>query len=82
MGIEVNFNGKIAFVTGASSGLGSRFAKILAEAGAQVAVHQEPQAVAACAEVLGQGCDEAYAEPSARCAVWTPAGVGGRANAG
>ena len=36
MGIEVNFNGKIAFVTGASSGLGSRFAKILAEAGAQV----------------------------------------------
>jgi len=36
VGIEVNFNGKIAFVTGASSGLGSRFAKILAEAGAQV----------------------------------------------
>ena len=36
MGIEVNLNGKVAFVTGASSGLGSRFAKILAEAGAQV----------------------------------------------
>lgn len=36
MGIEVNFSGKVAFVTGASSGLGSRFAKILAEAGAQV----------------------------------------------
>jgi len=36
MGIEVNFEGKIALVTGASSGLGSRFAKILAQAGAQV----------------------------------------------
>lgn len=36
MGIEVNFNGKVALVTGASSGLGARFAKILAEAGAQV----------------------------------------------
>ena len=36
MGIEVNFNCKVALVTGASSGLGARFAKILAEAGAQV----------------------------------------------
>jgi NAD(P)-dependent dehydrogenase (short-subunit alcohol dehydrogenase family) len=36
MGIEVNFEGKIALVTGASSGLGARFAKILAQAGAQV----------------------------------------------
>ncbi len=36
MGIEVSFNGKVALVTGESSGLGSRFAKILAEAGAQV----------------------------------------------
>ena len=36
MGIEVNFNGKVALVTGASSGLGARFAKILAEAGAKV----------------------------------------------
>ena len=36
MGIEVNFEGKIALVTGASSGLGSRFAKILAQAGARV----------------------------------------------
>lgn len=36
MGIKVNFNGKVALVTGASSGLGARFAKILAEAGAQV----------------------------------------------
>lgn len=36
MGIQVNFEGKIALVTGASSGLGARFAKILASAGAQV----------------------------------------------
>lgn len=36
MGIEYNFDGKIALVTGASSGLGARFAKILAQAGAQV----------------------------------------------
>lgn len=36
MGIEVNFEGKIALVTGASSGLGARFAKVLAKAGAQV----------------------------------------------
>ncbi|WP_136418171.1 SDR family oxidoreductase [Herbaspirillum sp. ST 5-3] len=36
MGIEVNFEGKIALITGASSGLGARFAKVLAEAGAQV----------------------------------------------
>jgi NAD(P)-dependent dehydrogenase (short-subunit alcohol dehydrogenase family) len=36
VGIEVNFEGKIALVTGASSGLGARFAKVLALAGAQV----------------------------------------------
>ncbi|MGH8808165.1 MAG: SDR family oxidoreductase [Noviherbaspirillum sp.] len=36
MSIEVNFEGKIALVTGASSGLGARFAKVLAQAGAQV----------------------------------------------
>ncbi|MFI4938862.1 MAG: SDR family oxidoreductase [Burkholderiales bacterium] len=36
MGIEVNFEGKIALITGASSGLGERFAKVLAQAGAQV----------------------------------------------
>lgn len=34
--MEINFEGKIALVTGASSGLGARFAKVLAEAGAQV----------------------------------------------
>ena len=36
MGIETNFEGKIALITGASSGLGARFAKVLAQAGAQV----------------------------------------------
>ena len=36
MSIETNFEGRIALVTGASSGLGARFAKILAKAGAQV----------------------------------------------
>jgi NAD(P)-dependent dehydrogenase (short-subunit alcohol dehydrogenase family) len=36
VGIEMNFEGKIALVTGASSGLGARFAKALAGAGAQV----------------------------------------------
>lgn len=36
MGIEFNFDGKTALVTGASSGLGARFAKVLAQAGAQV----------------------------------------------
>jgi NAD(P)-dependent dehydrogenase (short-subunit alcohol dehydrogenase family) len=34
--IDYNFKGKIALITGASSGLGARFAKVLAEAGAQV----------------------------------------------
>jgi len=36
VGIELNFEGKTALVTGASSGLGARFAKVLAKAGAQV----------------------------------------------
>jgi NAD(P)-dependent dehydrogenase (short-subunit alcohol dehydrogenase family) len=36
MGIEVNLEGKIALVTGASSGLGNRFARVLSKAGAQV----------------------------------------------
>lgn len=36
VGVEVNFEGKIALVTGASSGLGAQFAKVLAQAGAQV----------------------------------------------
>lgn len=36
MGIEVNLEGKVALVTGASSGLGARFAKVIAMAGAQV----------------------------------------------
>jgi len=36
MGIEYNFDGKIALVTGASSGLGARAARVLAKAGASV----------------------------------------------
>ncbi|MEO7031869.1 MAG: SDR family oxidoreductase [Herbaspirillum sp.] len=36
MGIELNLEGKIALVTGASSGLGARFAQTLARAGAHV----------------------------------------------
>jgi len=36
MGIEVNLEGKIALITGASSGLGARFATVLARAGARV----------------------------------------------
>lgn len=36
MGIEVNLEGKIALITGASSGLGARFATVLAHAGASV----------------------------------------------
>jgi NAD(P)-dependent dehydrogenase (short-subunit alcohol dehydrogenase family) len=36
VGIQVNFEGKIALITGASGGLGARFAKVLAMAGAQV----------------------------------------------
>lgn len=36
MGVAVNLEGKIALVTGASSGLGQRFARVLARAGASV----------------------------------------------
>ncbi len=36
VGVEVNLEGKIALITGASSGLGARFAKVLAMGGAQV----------------------------------------------
>lgn len=38
MAIEVNLRGKIALVTGVSFGLGARFARILAQAGARVAL--------------------------------------------
>jgi len=36
--LRLSLDGKVAFVTGASSGLGSHFAKVLAAAGAQVAL--------------------------------------------
>lgn len=38
MAIEINLQGKVALVTGASSGLGARFARVLAQAGATVAL--------------------------------------------
>lgn len=36
MGLSINLEGKVALVTGASSGLGARFAQVLADAGAKV----------------------------------------------
>jgi len=38
MSVEISLEGKVALVTGASSGLGARFAKVLADAGATVAL--------------------------------------------
>jgi NAD(P)-dependent dehydrogenase (short-subunit alcohol dehydrogenase family) len=38
MSYEIDLSGKVALVTGASSGLGARFAKVLAQAGATVAL--------------------------------------------
>jgi NAD(P)-dependent dehydrogenase (short-subunit alcohol dehydrogenase family) len=38
MAYEIDLSGKVALITGASSGLGTRFAKVLAQAGATVAL--------------------------------------------
>ena len=38
MAYEIDLSGKVALITGASSGLGARFAKVLAQAGATVAL--------------------------------------------
>ena len=35
---SIDLTGQVAFVTGASSGLGYRFAKVLAKCGAKVAI--------------------------------------------
>ena len=45
MGIEVNLEGKIALVTGASSGLGARAARVLAQAGARVVLASRRQSL-------------------------------------
>ena len=69
MGIEVNFEGKIALITGASSVLGARFAKVLAKApAAQVVLasrrierlkelRAEIEADGGAAHVVSAGCD-------------------------
>ena len=36
MGRSINLEGKVALITGASSGLGKRFAQVLSQAGAKV----------------------------------------------
>ena len=38
MAYEIDLSGKVALVTGASSGLGARVARVLADAGATVAL--------------------------------------------
>lgn len=43
MGVEVNLEGKVALVTGASTGLGESFAKVLAKAGASVILASRKQ---------------------------------------
>ncbi len=56
---EAGIAGKVAFVTGASSGLGARFARVLAAAGARVALaarRQDRLADLAC-ELRADGCE-------------------------
>lgn len=59
VGLQINLHGKIALVTGASGQLGQVMVRILAQAGADVAIHyhrNEAQALALCAELREQGC--------------------------
>ena len=57
-GINIDFKGKIALVTGSSSGLGMEIAKYLARAGATVAIHyhsEKLQADQLAGEINGNG---------------------------
>lgn len=56
--MELDLTGRMAFVTGATSGLGRRFAKVLAEAGAAVAVagRRADRLAALAKELEASGC--------------------------
>lgn len=56
-GALFRLDGKVALVTGASSGLGAHFAKVLAQAGAHVvlAARRKERLDALCAEILANG---------------------------
>ncbi|MBE8220575.1 MAG: SDR family NAD(P)-dependent oxidoreductase, partial [Alphaproteobacteria bacterium] len=54
--ISTQLDGQIALITGASSGLGTRFAKVLAAAGAQVIIAaRRKQKLEALAAEIGEG---------------------------
>lgn len=59
MGVEINLEGKVALVTGASRGIGEAVAKKLAQAGADIALNSTPNSVdqlgAVANEIQGMG---------------------------
>jgi NAD(P)-dependent dehydrogenase (short-subunit alcohol dehydrogenase family) len=60
--MELRLDGKIALVTGASSGLGARFARLLAEAGANVAIAaRRMERLEALAQALADAGGRAHA---------------------